>query len=58
MRVKGDANARLHFADYSKKRPVQVGIPPSLMFMALELVKGALDRVTGEVKYPPPFSGF
>lgn len=27
-------------------------------FMALELAAGALDGVSGEVKYPPPFSAF
>jgi putative acetyltransferase len=27
-------------------------------FMALELVAGALDGVTGRVEYPPPFSRF
>jgi putative acetyltransferase len=27
-------------------------------FMALELVPGALDGVTGEVRYPPPFDAF
>lgn len=26
-------------------------------FMALELVPGALEGVTGQVKYPPPFEG-
>jgi putative acetyltransferase len=27
-------------------------------FMALELVPDALDAVTGEVRYPPPFEAF
>ena len=27
-------------------------------FMALEIMPGALDDVTGEVKYPPPFEAF
>ncbi len=32
--------------------------PGGEAFMALELVAGAMDGVTGTVKYPPPFGAF
>jgi putative acetyltransferase len=45
---------------FSSKVPAQLESPYSgrESFMAVELVPGALDGVTGRVQYPPPFNAW